>query len=333
MAKFVEFHQTGGPEVLQIVEKEPSTPGDNELLVKIKAAGLNQAELLYFMGHYVFQPKFPSKVGLEASGIVANKGKNVTDFELGDEVCLTPNIMHYEYGYLGEYALVPGEAIIKKPKSLSFDEAASFWMTYATSYTGLVLKGGLNKGADQTVVISAASSAVGIAAIQMAKNFGARVIATSRTFEKKDFLESQGADFVIATEEENFVEKVNEFTEGEGFQIAFDPIGGTFWNELADAAGQEARIIVYGALSLDFESPFPTLLTFVKGLSFIGFHLVFHLLQHPNRFEKVKKHLLEGLEQRIYKPVIDRSFTLEEMQNAYEYMMSGKQKGKILVKP
>jgi NADPH:quinone reductase-like Zn-dependent oxidoreductase len=331
--KTVVFNRTGGPEVLEIIEEEIPSPGDNELTVKIEAAGLNQAELLYFMGQYVFQPTFPSRVGLEASGIIADVGKNVTEFAVGDEVCLTPNIMPYEYGYMGEYALVPKEAVIQKPGSISFEEGASFWMTYATSYTGLVYKGGLTKGGNQTVVISAASSAVGIAAIQLAKHFGAKVIATTRTNEKKTFLEEQGADLVIAAEEEGLVEKINEFTGGKGFEIAFDPIGGGFWSDLAEAAGQEAKIIIYGALALDFESPFPALPTFVKGLSFIGFHLVFHMLQHPDRFIVARQHLLEGLDKGIYKPVIDRAFSLDEVQKAYEYMMSGKQRGKILVKP
>ncbi len=241
--------------------------------------------------------------------------------------------MPYDYGYLGAYALAPKEAVVRKPEVISFDQAASFWMSYATSYTGLVYKGGLTKGANQTVLITAASSAVGLAAIQMARHFGAKVIATSRNADKKTFLEEQGADLVIVAEEENLVQQVDDYTSGKGFDIAFDPVGGSFWHPLADAAGQEAKIVVYGALALDFESPFPALPTFVKGLSFVGFHLVFHLLQHPDRFAVARKHLLEGIEQGVYRPVLDRQFSLGEVQQAYAYMMSGRQKGKILIKP
>ncbi|MEO1051019.1 MAG: zinc-dependent alcohol dehydrogenase family protein [Bacteroidota bacterium] len=331
MMKTVEFDEIGGPEVLQLREQEIPSPGENELVVRIKACGLNQAELLFFQGQYLFQPQFPSKVGLEASGIVESIGSGVSEFRLGDEVCLTPNIMPYEYGYVGEYALVPREAVIAKPQSISFEEAASFWMTYATSYAGLVMRGGLKRGEKKTVLITAASSGVGIAAIQLAKYYGATVIATTRTTEKRAFLLAQGADFVIVTETESLSEEVHKITRQKGFDIAFDPVAGAMLGDIAEAAAIEANIVLYGALSYDLGAPLPLFPMLVKGLKISGVHLVFHMLQHEDRFAEAQKVLLEGLEEGVFTPVLDRKFTLDQIQDAYRYMQSNQQKGKILI--
>lgn len=329
--KAIEFNTIGGPEVLQIVERELPQPKDNEVLVKIKACGLNQAELLFFQGQYLFQPNFPSKVGLEASGIVEKIGADVTGCRVGDEVCLTPNIMPYEHGYIGEYAIAPEEAVVSKPEDLTFEEAASFWMTYGTAYAGLIMRGNLKYGDGKTVLITAATSAVGLASIQMAKYMGANVIATTRNENKVDLLKTQGADFVINTTEQDLVSEVQKITTGKGFEIAFDPIAGNILNNLAEAAAKEACIVIYGALSFEPEAPYPLFPSLAKGLTFTGVHLVFHLLQHRDRFDKMKEHLLEQLASGAYKPVIDRTFSLDQIREAYSYMKSNQQKGKIVI--
>lgn len=332
MAKVVEFNQVGGPEVLSVVERDMPTPSENEVVVQVKVAGLNRAEQMFFRGQYLFQPAFPSSVGLEASGVIHSISEGVTDFEVGEEVCLTPNIKPTEYGFLGEYVKAPISAVIKKPQGISFDQAAAVWMTYGTAYGSLVFRGGLEKGKGQTVLVSAASSAVGVAAIQVAKSFGAKVIATTRTSAKKDFLLQQDADYVIATEEENLAEKVMEYTDNQGFNIAIDPIAGEFVNTLAEAAAPEASIVIYGILSMQ-DTPMPLFPLMVKGISVSGFHLVFHVLEQETRFKEVKENILEGLESGTYQPTIDEnSFTLDEVVKAYEFLEPNQQKGKILVK-
>ncbi|MEM8895859.1 MAG: zinc-binding dehydrogenase, partial [Bacteroidota bacterium] len=163
------------------------------------------------------------------------------------------------------------------------------------------------------------------------KHFGARVIATTRTPEKKSFLLEHGADHVIVTQEENLAEEVNKLTEGKGFHIAFDPIDGQVLGNIAEAAAQEASIILYGALSNQLDTPLPLLPTLVKGLKFHGVHLVFHMLRHDRRFAKAKEHLLDGLQNGIYKPVIDCIFSLDQVKVAYQYKQSSHQRGKILI--
>lgn len=328
--KKVIFNEIGGTEVLQVQDLAVPTPKAHEVLVKVKSCGLNRAELLFFQGQYLFQPEFPAQLGLEASGVIEAVGSEVTKFRVGQEVCLTPNVMPTEYGFIGEYALAPIEAVIPKPNNISFAEAASVWMSYATAYGGLVFRGSLQKNGGQVVLISAASSSVGLAAIQIAKKHGATVIATTRTSKKKEFLAEQGADFVIATEEENLSERVMEITTNKGFDIAFDPIAGTFVNTLAEAAGHESTIVIYGILSLE-DTPLPLFPLFLKGIRIEAIHLVFHVLQHSERFAETKEHILSGLTDGSYHPVVDKTFTLEEVAAAYEYMESNAQQGKILI--
>ncbi len=328
--KAIRFNAIGGPEVLELQELDIPNAKENEIIVQVKACGINRAELLYFQGQYLFQPEFPAKVGLEASGIIHAVGKNVEDYEVGQEVCLTPNVMPTEYGFIGEYVAAPIEAVIPKPENIGFEEAAAVWMSYATAYGGLVFRGGLQDNAGQIVLISAASSSVGLSAIQVAKNHGAIVIATTRTTDKKDYLLEQGADYAIATQEENLVERVMEITGGKGFDIAFDPVAGTFVNELAEAAANESTIVIYGILSLE-DTPLPLFPLLIKGIRIEAVHLVFHILQHPERFAQTRDHILKGLAEGKYQPVIDRIFSLEEAKDAFSYMESNKQKGKILI--
>ncbi|MEL6483789.1 MAG: alcohol dehydrogenase catalytic domain-containing protein, partial [Bacteroidota bacterium] len=164
------FDRADGPGELKLIRRPVPVPNSNEVIVSMKAAGLNRSEYMFLTGTYVFQPVFPSKIGTEGAGIIYSLGDEVSGFEIGDEVCVTPNILPQEYGVMGEYVRVPKDALVHKPKQLSFEEAGSIWMALSTAYCGLVVNGGLKRDHGQTVLISAASSSVGVALIQMAKN-------------------------------------------------------------------------------------------------------------------------------------------------------------------
>jgi NADPH:quinone reductase-like Zn-dependent oxidoreductase len=330
VSKIVRFNSIGGPDVLEITEEQLAAPKDNEVLVDIKAAGLNRAEYLYMQGLYLVEPKLPSRIGVEGSGVIEAVGSNVTSFEVGQEVSITPNMSPAEYGVIGEKAIIPVQALAPKSPDISFEEAAAIWMAFPTAYGGLVEVGGLKQGEQQYVVISAASSSVGLPAIQIAKNHGAKVIATSRNFSKRNALLDAGADHVIATSEEDFAARVMEITEGHGFDIAFDPIGGPFLETLADGAAVEATIVVYGALAMS-DTSFPLFPAIGKGLRVCGFHLVYNLFDHVDRTERAMAHLGENLANGKYKPIIDRVFPLSEVAQAYEHMAGGEQIGKIIV--
>lgn len=330
MAKIARFNEVGGPDNIILVDEQPGSPGKGEVLVNVKAAGLNRAEWLYLHGQYLVEPKLPSRIGVEGAGIIEAVGPGVDQFKAGDEVSITPNMSPDRYGVIGEYAVVPVEALAPKAPDVSFEAAAAIWMAYPTAFGGLVEVGGMREGAGQSVVISAASSSVGIPAIQIAKAHGATVIATSRSSAKKSALIEAGADHVIATAEEDFVARTMEITDGRGFDIAFDPVAGPFLETLSAAAAVEATIVEYGALSLT-DTPFPLFPAIGKGLRVCGFHLVYNLFQHPDRTERALAHLGAKLADGTYAPVIDKVFPLSQVADAYRHMENNQQIGKIIV--
>lgn len=331
MASIIEFKQTGGPEQLQIVDRPVAAPAPDEVQIAIKAAGLNRAELLFLAGQYLVQPTLPSPIGLEASGIIQAVGETVEQFSVGQAVSITPNVDPTQYGALGEVINVPVTSLQPKPEGTSFINAAAFWMAYPTAWGGLVQTGGLTANSEQTVLISAASSSVGIAAIQIAKDHGANVIATTRTKAKVDAIRSVGPDHIVVTDDEDLVDRVQTITNSKGFDIAFDPIGGPFVETLATAAGREAIIVEYGLLSGEVATlPFFTMVG--KGLSIRAFHLVLDLLQHPDRLKIAIAHLLPRLEDGSYTPIIDQTYPLEKVQEAYQRLASNQQFGKVVIK-
>ncbi|MFK8182414.1 MAG: zinc-dependent alcohol dehydrogenase family protein [Phormidesmis sp.] len=330
MVKVVEFQQVGGPEQLNIVERDVPAPAANEVMVEVKAAGLNRAELLFLGGQYLVQPNVPARIGVEASGIVLALGAAVKHFSVGQAVSIIPNLDPSLYGVIGEVVTVPAEALQPKPDERSFIEAATFWMAYPTAWGGLVQSGGLKADAGQTVLISAASSSVGIAAIQVAKAYGATVIATTRTTQKVNAIRSLDPDHIIVANDENLAERVLTITGGKGFDIAFDPVSGPFVERLANAAGREAVIVEYGLLSGEM-APLPLFTMLNKGLSITAFHLVLDLLQHPERLEQAIAHLLPRFKDGTYRPIIDRSYPLLRVQDAYARMASNQQFGKVAV--
>lgn len=330
MAKNIRFHKIGGPEVLQLIEEDVPDPKANEVQVDIKAAGLNRAEYMYIAGQYLVQPKFPSLVGIEGAGIVFAIGSDVRDISIGDEVCIMPTFSFTDYGVIGERMNIPAASIQPKPEFMSFNEAAAAFIAYLTAWGGLVHSAGLKQNDGQVVLIPAASSSVGIAAIQLANAYGATTIATTRKYDKVEQLKRQNPTHIIVTEEEDLVPRVMEITHGKGFNIAFDPVGGRFIETMAAAAAYEAIMIEYGLLSME-ETPIPFLATATKALSYKGFHVILDIITKLERFQKALDHLLPCFEDGTYKPVIDKIFSLEETDKAYAYMESNTQFGKIVV--
>ena len=212
----------------------------------------------------------------------------------------------------------------------NFEEAAAFWMSHGTAYGLLVQKGQLQQDSGQTVLITAASSSVGVACIQMAKNLGASIIATTRTSAKKDFLLAAGADQVIVTEEESLAERVLVLTSNRGFDLAIDAISGPIIQELSEAAAVEAKLVIYGVLDPN-PVDFPLYPALTKGIRITGFHYVFHLLEDPKRRQHMIGFLENALAQGLLRPQIDRVFSFVDTEKAYRYLESNQQRGKIVV--
>jgi NADPH:quinone reductase-like Zn-dependent oxidoreductase len=327
MSRTIKFAKAGGPEVLEFIEMEVPAPGPHEVRIKVKAIGINRAESMWRNDKYVESPIFPAGLGYDAAGIVDAVGKDVADFAVGDAVSTIPAFSLNKYFTYGEVILAPDHAVVKHPESLSFVEAASVWMMFLTAYGALVFDAQVKAG--DFVIIPAASSSVGLAAIQIANYAGATPIALTRTSEKKKRLQEAGAVHVIATQEQDMVAEVMRITSGHGARVAFDPVGGADFPKLITALAFQGIAYIYGALSED-ETPIPVLemirkMTVVKGYS------IRLAVGDAERRNVAVDYVTNGLARGALRPVIDRTFKFDDMVEVHRYLESSGQFGKIVV--
>jgi NADPH:quinone reductase-like Zn-dependent oxidoreductase len=327
-ARVVRFHATGGPEVLRIETEPIPEPSNGEVRLRVKAIGLNRAEVMFRQGRYLETPSFPAKLGYEAAGVVEAVGPDVDKSWVGKKASTMPAFVMTKYGVYGEVAVVPVGAIAVYPEKLTPEQGTSIWMQYLTAYGALVEFGKVTKG--DFVVITAASSSVGIAAIEIVNVEGATSIATTRTAKKKKALLDAGAKHVIATEEEDFQARVKEITGGKGPRVIFDPIGGKGLEQLAHAAAYHGTIFEYGALATE-PTPFPLFAALDRGLTVRGYTLR-EVFADPKVSATAQKYVFDHLEKGDFKPKIDRVFPFAQIAEAHRYMESNEQIGKIVVK-
>jgi len=327
MARVVRFERTGGPEVLKLVEADVRSPGPGELKMNVRAIGLNRAEAMFRAGQYLEAPKLPGGLGYEAAGVVSAVGLGVTGFVVGDVVSVIPGFSMNDYACYGSEAVVPVISAMKHPASLSFEQAAATWMQYMTAFGALVAIGGVKR--NDAVVITAASSSVGLAAIQIVNAAHGISIATTRKPDKKQALLDHGAQHVIATETQDLVGEVARITNNHGARLVFDPVGGPMIEKLAKATAYEGTFFQYGALSSE-PTPFPLFTALSKGLTIRGYTLM-ELKVGSDRFEAGKKYVLDGLASGTLKPVIAKTFPLSQIVEAHRYLEANQQVGKVVV--
>ena len=326
--KIVRFHEAGPADVLRLDDLPLPEPGPGEVRLRVRAIGLNRAEVMFRNARYPIDPVFPSNLGYEAAGIVEAIGPDVEQSLLGRTMSSVPSFWADKYGVYGEVAILPVTALAAYPANLSYEEGASIWMQYITAWGALVHFGKLVPG--EHVLITAASSSVGIAAIDVARAEGAVSIATTRTAAKREQLIALGADHVIVTDHEDVVVRVMEITEGKGCRIIFDPVAGSGFAHLAEAAADFALISLYGVLDY---SPmiFPTAVAFKKNLTVQAF-TIFPLTMNPITRAEAEAYVYRHLENGDFKPLIDKCFQLTEIVEAHRYMETNQQVGKIVVR-
>ena len=327
MSKVVLFHELGGPEVLKLADEAPRQPGPGEAQLEVRAIGLNRAEAMFRRGQYFEQPSFPSRIGYEVSGIVRAVGPDVTAFKPGDAVSTIPGYSQGQYGSCAEVALVPADALVPKPEALSFEQAAAVWMQYMTAYGALIDIAQL--GAGDAVVIPAASSSVGLAAIQIARHVGATPIATTRTGAKRAALLEAGAAAVVATEQDDVPAAIMAASGGKGARVVFDPVGGRTVLKLAAGMAPSGILFQYGGLSGE-ETPFPTMASFGNKLSMRAYTLM-EIVSDPQRRERGVRFVLDGLKSGALTPKIAKTFPLDQIAAAHGYLEGNEQVGKIVV--
>jgi NADPH:quinone reductase-like Zn-dependent oxidoreductase len=328
MSKVVRIHEQGPPDVLRLEDIELTAPREAEVRIRVEAIGLNRSEAAFRAGQYPVKPRLPSLMGYEACGIVEAVGDDAGAFKPGARVCVLPTYRLGEYGVYGEHALVPARSLLAAPPGLSPVEAASIWMQYLTAMAILEVT---HATVGDHVIIRAASSSVGLAAIQLANWAGATPIAATRRSDKRQALLEHGAAHVIATEESDLVAEVMKITGGKGARIVFDPVGGPYVETLANAMAVDGTLFIYGGLSGQ-PTMHPHWQAAFKNLSIRGW-VASTIWNHAERFARAQDLVLRGLAAGKLKPVIAKNFRLDEIVEAHRYLESNQQMGKIVVTP
>ena len=327
MARIVRIHEYGDASVLKLEAVDVPAPGADEVQIEVKAIGLNRAEVMFRNHAYLQEAQFPSRLGYEAAGVVVAVGANVSEFKAGDAVSVIPPLDIARWGTYGELANVPAHLTVKHPHTLSFEQAAASWMQYVTAWGALVEQARLHE--DDFVLVTAASSSVGLAAFQIARMVGATPIAVTRTRAKKQALLDAGAAHVIVSDEEDMVARVMALTEGKGARVVFDPVGGPSFEPLTQSMARGGILLEYGALSPE-PTPFPLFTVLGKSLTLKGY-LYSEIVSDPATLARAKTFIFDGLASGALQPIIARTFTLDEIQDAHRFLEANQQVGKVVV--
>ena len=280
---------------------------------------------LFLLGSSLHFP-LPARLGYEAAGTVDALGEGVEGLTIGEPVDVVPNFSMNEYATYGDLIVVPASSVVKQPASLSFVEAASIWMMFVTAYSALIEDAKVTKG--DFVIVSAASSSVGLAAIQITNYAGATSIALTRSSAKRKRLLEAGAAHVIATEEVDMAPEVMRITGGKGARVAFDSIGGPNFPKLISALAFQGRVYIYGALG-EGVTPLP-LLEMIAKMPTIKAHNIWLTSGDPEKLKTAVAFIRRGFDEGKLKPIIDRTFRFDDIVEAHRYLEANGQFGKIV---
>ncbi len=327
MARVVRFHELGGPEVLRLEDHDLGTPGLGEVLLDVDAIGLNRSEANFRRDRYLDRVAgLPSGLGYEGSGRVRAVGEDVSGYAPGDAVSVLPIFAQSRHHLYGEQAIVPARALVHRPPQVSAVIGAASWMAFLTAYGALVDIGRLRPG--DHVVITAASSSVGLATIQTALRLGAIPVATTNDPGKEQRLLEAGAARVLIPGRDDIPGAVLEITGGTGAAMVFDAVAGPGIEDLARATAPDGILFVHGSLS---GQPTP-----LPGLDrmhpvFVRPYTLFEITNDPQRLRRAQHFIATGLASGAFAPVIDRTFDLGDIVAAHRYLEAGAQVGKIVV--
>ena len=322
--KAVLCKELGPPSQLVVEEVESQKPGKKEVLIEVKACSVNYPDTLIIQGLYQFKPSLPFSPGSDIAGIVKAVGEEVKHVKPGQEVFgLVP------HGGFAEEVIAPANSVFPKPAAMDFKVAASFMMAYGTSYHALKDRANLQEG--ETLLVLGASGGVGLAAVELGKLMGAKVIAAASTDEKLALCKEYGADETINYAQENLKERVKELTGGKGANVVYDPVGGDYSEAALRATAWEGRFLVVG-----FPAGIPSIplnLALLKGCQIVGVFWGSFAMRTPQKNMQNTMTLINHYSKGDLKPHIDRTYSLEEAPQALQDMMDRKIKGKIVIEP
>jgi len=330
--KAIRFHEFGEVEVLKYEDVPDPAVGDVEVLVRVKAAALNHLDLRIRSGKSPRPVDLPHIGGVDIAGDVEAVGKNVTDVKPGAKVVIDPTVKTPKgpmvvgvnfYGGFAEYVKVPAVNVVPIPDEVSYDDAATLPICYVTAWYGLFDRGNMQKG--ETVLVHAAGSGTGSAAVQIAKEGGAFVIATAGSDEKLEKVKKLGADATINYNTHDFAEEVKKITEGKGVDVIFDQIGASIWENNLKSLKMKGRILLVGVVG-GGQTTFNFGPVIVRDLSVLGV-TVFNA-PRSNLINVINLVSLGRL-----KPVIDQRLPLSEAAAAQKLLEDRSQFGKVILNP
>ena len=316
--------ELGHPSKMVLEDIPSPAPGKKQVLVSIKACSVNFPDTLMAQGLYQFKPELPFSVGSDIAGVVKEVGEGVKHVKQGDEVFgITAT------GGFAEEVLVLANSVFPKPPMMDYKIAASFMMAYGTSYHALKDRAKLKEG--ETLVVLGASGGVGLAAVELGKIMGAKVIAAASTQEKLDICTKYGADGTINYTQENLKERIKELTDGKGADVVYDPVGGKYTEAALRATAWEGRFLIVGFPA--GISKIPMNLPLLKGCQIVGVFWGSFAQREAGKNMQNTMDLIQMYGQGKLKPHIDKVYALEDSRQALIDMMDRKVKGKIIIEP
>ncbi len=321
--KAIRCKAYGPPSSLVLEELESLKPGAKEVVVGVKACGINFPDTLIIQGLYQFKPELPFTPGSDIAGVVKEVGEEVTHLKKGDEV-----FGFVTYGALAEEAIVPSNSCFPKPKKMDYPVAASFMMAYGTSYHALKDRAKLKEG--ETLLVLGASGGVGLAAVELGKLMGAKVIAAASTDEKLELCREYGADQTINYSKVDLKSTIKELTGGKGADVIYDPVGGDYSEAAFRGTAWNGRFLVVGFAAGTIPK-IPLNLPLLKGASIVGVFWGGFAMGNPKANMQNTMTLMQWYDQGKLKPHIHRIYDLKDTAIALEEMMERKVKGKLVV--
>ncbi|HAZ94665.1 MAG TPA: NADPH:quinone oxidoreductase [Porticoccaceae bacterium] len=321
--KALVCNEFGPTENLTLEERPVPTPGKGEILIDIKAAGVNFPDVLTVQGKYQFKPELPFIPGAEVSGVVTALGEGVSSHKVGDKV-----VSMLQVGGFSEQCVSSEHSSFGMGKTMSFEQSAGFAITYGTSYYALKQQANIQPG--ETLLVLGAAGGVGIATIQIAKAMGATVIAAASTEEKLDFACEAGADMRINYSDENLKDKVKELTGGKGVDVIYDPVGGDFSEQAFRAIGWGGRFLVIGFAS----GPIPAIplnLMLLKGASVVGVFWGAWVARFPLESRTNFDELIAMIDGGQFSPLVTEVYSLDDYKDAFASISERRAKGKVIL--
>lgn len=330
--KAIIYHETGGAEVLKYEDVPEPEIGADDVLVRVKAAALNHLDLRLRSGKSPRPVDLPHVGGIDVAGDVEKVGENVSDLQPGTRVVVDPTVKTPKgpsvigvnrWGGLAEFVNVPASNVVPIPDDVSYDDASALPICYVTAWYGLIDRGDMKQ--DETVLVHAAGSGTGSAAVQIAKELGAKVIATAGSDEKLEKVKELGADATINYNTSDFAEEVKKITEGKGVDLIFDQIGASAWENNLKSLSAGGRILLVGVVGGGQETlNFGPII--MRDISVLGVTV----------FRAPRKNLINLINMLSlgrFNPVIDKKFPLSEAAEAQKMLENRSQFGKVVLNP